>query len=118
MTFPAGRWMVELLAIGGELQPTLDGPTLTLEVSRSGEVSGSAGINKFRGSLGRDHPFGPLTTTMMSGPHDLIAQERIYLRHLEEADGYEIDPEEGGINLVSAGLIVVALRSLGSWGPG
>lgn len=118
MTFPAGRWMVDSLAIGGELQPTLDGPTLTLEVSSSGDVSGSAGINRFRGSLGRDRPFGPLTTTMMSGPHDLIAQERIYLKHLEEADGYEIDPEEGGINLVARGLIVMALRSLGPWDSG
>ena len=110
--------MVESVAIGGELQPTLDGPNLTIEVSPSGEVSGSAGVNRFRGRLGRDRPFGPLATTMMSGPHDLIAQERIYLKHLEAADGYEIDPEEGGINLVAGGLIVVTLRSLGRWGPG
>jgi heat shock protein HslJ len=118
MSFPAGRWMVESLAIGGELQPTLDGPTLTLEVSPSGDVTGSAGVNRFKGNLGRDRPFGPLNTTMMSGPHDLMAQERIYLKHLEAADGYEIDPEEGGINLVAGGLIVVGLRGLGSGSPG
>ena len=110
--------MVDSLAIGGELQPTLDGPSLTLEVSPSGEVSGSAGVNRFRGRLGPDRPFGLLTPTVVSGPHDLMAQERIYLTHLEAADGYEVDPEKGGINLVAGGLIVVTLRSLGPWPPG
>lgn len=111
MTFPQGRWQVESLAIGGELQPTLDGPALTLEVSGDGAVSGSAGINRFRGTLAR--LLEGLTTTRLSGPHEWMAQEQIYLKHLAAADGYEVDLEGGGINLVSQGLIVVTLRSLG-----
>lgn len=111
--FPAGRWAVETLAIGGELQPILDGPVLTLEVSPDGEVTGRAGVNRFRGRLGDERVFGPLATTMMSGPHELMAQERIYLKHLEAADAYEIDADQGGINLVAKGLIVLTLRSLG-----
>ncbi|MGH8947186.1 MAG: META domain-containing protein [Acidimicrobiia bacterium] len=112
MRFPAGRWMVESMAIGGELQPTLDGPVLTLEVTSEGEVSGSAGINRFRGRLSSDRLFGPLTTTRMFGPHELMAQEHIYIRHLGAAEGYEIDADTGGINLVANGLIVVTLRGL------
>lgn len=109
---PAGHWAVESLAIGGELQPTLDGPVLTLEVSVEGEVTGSAGINHFEGRLENDGLIEPLVTTQKSGPHDLMAQERIYLEHLEAADGYEADAKEGGINLVARGLIVVTLQSL------
>lgn len=116
MSFPTGRWAVETLAIGGELQPTLDGPALTLEVTPDGEVSGSAGINSFEGRLGDDGVFGALTTTSMSGHHELMAQEQIYLRHLDAVDDYEIDPGHGGINLVAKGLIVLTLHGLGE-GP-
>lgn len=104
--------MVESLAIGGELQPTLDGPVLTLEISPGDEVTGSGGVNRFKGRLDDDHLFGPLVATRMSGPHELMAQERIYLRHLEAADGYEVEADSGGINLVAKGLIVVTLRGL------
>lgn len=113
MSFPTGRWRVETLAVGGELQPTLDGPMLTLEVNDDDGVGGNAGINRFTGHFGDDGQFGPLATTTMSGPHALVAQERIYLKHLEAVDGFEVDVEEGGINLVARGLIVVTLRSLG-----
>jgi len=118
MRFPSGRWRVETLAVGGELQPTLGGALLTLEVSDDGDVLGNTGINRFSGRLGAGGLFGPLATTTMSGPHALVAQERIYLKHLEAVDGFEIDAEEGGINLVARGLIVVTLRSLGGDGPG
>jgi hypothetical protein len=106
-----------MLAVGGELQPTLDGPMLTLEVS-DGDVSGNTGINQFSGRIENDGPFGPLVTTSLNGPHALVAQERIYLKHLEAVDGFEVDAEEGGINLVARGLIVVTLRSLGDYGVG
>lgn len=106
------------LAIGGELQPTLDGPTLTLEVSDDGRVTGHAGVNRYMGRLGGDELFGPLATTMLAGPHDLMAQERIYLGHLQSAEGYEVDAEEGGINLVATGLLVVTLQSLTANVPG
>lgn len=114
MSFPSGRWRVESLAVGGELQPTLDGPMLTVEVSDDGRVSGNAGINRFSGSLGAEGMFGPMATTRRAGPHDLMAQEQIFLKHLEAAEGYEIDVEEEGINLLARGLIVVTLRSLGA----
>lgn len=112
MRLPAGRWAVDCLAIGGELQPTLEGPVLTLGVSGEGEVSGFAGINRFEGRLGEDRLFGPLATTRMAGPHELMAQERIYLSHLSAAHGYEIEPDGDGINLVANELIVVTLRGL------
>lgn len=118
MSFPPGRWRVESLAIGGELQPTLDGSMLTLEVSDDGRVGGHCGVNRFEGRLDGDGVFGPLATTMTAGPHDLIAQERIYLKHLEAADGYEIDVDERGISLLARGLIVVTLQSLGGRGLG
>lgn len=91
---------------------------LTLEVTAEGEVSGHAGINEFVGRLGSDSLFGHLVTTSRVGSHDLMAQERIYLKHLETADGFELNPENDGIDLVARGLIVVTLGVLGPARPG
>lgn len=101
-----GRWTVESLAIGGELQPTLDGPTLTLEVEGM-VVSGHTGVNTFTGRLDVEKLFGPLAITRTSGPHELMAQEEIYLRHLRDADGFE--SSDGGISLLANGLMTLTL---------
>lgn len=104
-----GRWVVETLAVGGELVPPLEGTTLTLELD-SARVGGSGGINRFMGALNQEPPplFGPLATTMRAGPPDHMAQEDIYLRHLGAVDGLEV--EAGEIRLVSGDLVVVTLK--------
>lgn len=109
-----GRWRVQCLAIGGELQPTLDGPALTLEVEGTA-VWGNTGVNTFTGRLDGQKLFGPLTVSELSGPHELMAQEEIYLRHLSDARRFESSDE--GISLLANGLILVTLLPA-EMGPG
>lgn len=107
-----GSWVVETLAVGGELVPPLSGGgPLTLEI-HDGRVSGSAGVNRFMGQLGDEKPFPPLATTLMAGPEELMAQESIILGHLESVDGYE--QSNGGILLLCDGLIVMTLAAAGT----
>ena len=107
-----GQWVVETLAVGGELVPTLsDGPVLTIDVA-DGQVSGSAGVNRFSGRLGSDKPFPLLAVTKIAGPEELMAQEDIFLRHLDSVDTVEI--ADSGILLLSDGLVVVTLSSTGT----
>lgn len=107
-----GKWVVESLAIGGELQPPLPTtrPTLEFEGDR---VGGNATINRFMGSIrGEEKLFGPLATTMMAGPEDHMVQEQIYLTLLAKVDSHEVEPSE--IRLVSEGLILVILTPEGT----
>lgn len=103
-----GRWVVESLSIGGELHDPIEGPDLTLEVNEDGRVGGSAGINRFMGRLDPDGLFGPLATTLMAGPEELMAQEQVYLHLLEAASS--VEPIEEGMSLVGGGLILVTLK--------
>lgn len=102
-----GHWAVEAFAIGGELQPLLPDTEATLEIEGD-RVGGKATINRFMGSLGDETLFGPLATTLMAGPPELMAQEQFYLSHLGKADSYEIAGDE--LRLISDGLVVVVLR--------
>lgn len=108
MTELEGRWVVDNLAIGGELHEPIPGPDLTLEVDAEGRVGGSGGVNRFMGRVGEDGLFGPLATTLMAGPEDLMAQEQSYLQLLEQVDSVETTEE--GISLVGGGLILMTLK--------
>ncbi len=109
-----GLWVVESIAVGGELVPPLPGTDLTLEFV-DGRVAGSTGINRFTGAVANDPMFGPLATTMMAGPADHMSQERIYLDHLESIDSYEVDADE--MRLITGGLVVVTLERPGTDQP-
>jgi heat shock protein HslJ len=103
-----GSWVVERLAIGGELHDPIDGPDLTLEIDGQGRVAGSAGVNRFMGRVVGEGSFGPLATTLMAGPEELMVQERVYLQLLSEVESVEETPE--GISLVGGGLILLTLE--------
>lgn len=103
-----GNWVVERLAIGGELHDPIDGPLLTLEIDEEGRVAGSAGVNRFMGRLDDEKLFGPLATTLMAGPDNLMVQERVYLDLLSETESVEKTHE--GISLVGGGLILLTLK--------
>lgn len=109
-----GKWVVESLAIGGELNPPLEDTEITLEVEGD-RVGGIATINRFMGSFADDGGFGPLATTMMAGPPDLMAQEHVFLALMEKIDTFEVDSEE--MRLVSEGLVLVTLRRSGTDRP-
>lgn len=67
---------------------------LTLEFGEDGQVSGSAGVNTFSGSYeyGDDGAIaiGPLATTKMAGPEELMQQEALYLAALQSSESWEV----------------------------
>jgi len=102
-----GSWAVETLAVGGELVGPLDGgKPLTLDVDGD-QVSGSSGLNRFMGSMSEEKVFSTLATTRMAGPEALMAQEAVFLAHLESADSIEVS--DSGRFLLADGLIVLTL---------
>jgi len=70
-----------------------DGSEVTLSFGTDGTVSGNGGVNTFNGPYesGEDSiKIGPLTSTLMAGPDELMAQEQQYLAALEAATTWEI----------------------------
>ena len=66
---------------------------LTLEFGTDGTVSGSAGVNTFSGGYTATEvsiEIGPLATTMMAGPDNLMMQETAYLAALEASTEWEV----------------------------
>jgi heat shock protein HslJ len=92
---------------GAELAGTswvlTDGPFTKEDVGDSGvtivfadtEVSGKSGVNNYFGgytsSTDGSLAFGPLGSTMMAGPEDLMTLEAEYLAALQSTFGYTID---------------------------
>jgi len=69
------------------------GSVLTLEFSADGMVSGSSGVNTFSGAYSATEDsieVGPLASTLMSGPDDLMQQEAAYLAALEAGTRWEV----------------------------
>ena len=74
------------------VSPELDSE-LTLEFGTDGTVSGSAGVNTFNGeysATAETVEIGPLATTMMAGPDNLMAQETAYLAALAAGTQWEV----------------------------
>ena len=102
-----GHWEVSAIGFGGQLRPPVEGSRLTLSVEDD-RVWGSSGVNRFTGRLEDGQGlFGPLATTRMAGPDELMAQEEVFLRHLGDADASE--QSEEGISLTARGLTTVTL---------
>ncbi len=62
--------------------------TLTLEFGTDGTVSGNGGVNTFNGpfeSTEKTVKIGPLASTMMAGPQELMDQEAQYFAALENS---------------------------------
>ena len=93
------------------MRPLDGGRPLTLAVYGE-QVSGSSGVNRFTGRLGQGLVFSTLAVTKMAGPEEFMAQEGIFLAHLESADS--IEPSSSGILLLSGGLVVLTLVSSGT----
>ncbi|WP_372794705.1 META domain-containing protein [Pontiella sp.] len=88
--------MTEYLSADGALQPRLEGSMVHLEISLGG-ASGSAGANKFFGSVTLDGSkirISATGSTMMMGTPELMAQENRFLQHVQDARMYQIVGEE------------------------
>jgi len=107
-----GSWIVESLAVGGELVPPLEGGgPLTLVVSDK-QVSGTSGVNRFTGRLGDSNSFSSFAMTRMAGPEELMIQEAVLLAHLGSVDSIESSSSE--TLLLTGGQVVVALVPMGT----
>jgi len=88
--------MSEYLSVSGTMDPRVDKSMVNLKVTAGG-VSGSAGANKFFGSItldGSNINISPTGSSMMMGTPELMAQEGQFLKHLKEARSYKIVDEE------------------------
>ncbi len=84
--------MAEYLSAGGAMEPRLEKSMVNLQVTPGG-ISGSAGANKFFGSVtldGSSIHISAAGSTMMMGTPELMAQEDQFLKHLLEARQYQM----------------------------
>src|SRR5690606_32853004 len=103
-----GSWVVESIEVDGQLSPPVENSELTLEFE-DGQVFGKA-INRLRGTFSEEDGFGPMMSTMMAGPPELMDQEHRFLTLLEAVDGVSVDR----VNLTVNGRIVIVLTRGGT----
>jgi len=79
-------WKLATVEAVGASNTPLAGSEITLDFSADGQVSGSAGCNRYNGPYklnGDQITIGMLATTMMMCPDDIMAQEQGYLKLLQ-----------------------------------
>jgi heat shock protein HslJ len=107
-----GDWVIVVYRSGDELVTPIDeGPELTLAIDGS-DISGTMGLNRLVGRFEDGLIAGPLGTTRMAGPPDLMEQEDTLLALLTAADEILVDGE--GMTLRRDGLNLVELRLSGT----
>jgi heat shock protein HslJ len=91
---PGTKWVVTGYNNGKEavVSVALDS-TLTAEFGTDGTMSGDGGVNIFNGpfeSASASVTIGPLASTMMAGPEELMTQEALYLQALQNSVSWSI----------------------------
>lgn len=77
-------------------------------------IAGTMGVNRFSGQFDRGLPIGPLATTRMAGPEELMVQEDTLLELLQSADDVEVTDDGTGMFLNGEGLLLVELERAGT----
>ena len=79
----------------GGFQSVIETSTITAKFGEDKSLSGNAGVNTYRGTYtadaGKIEIAPAITSTMMAGPEDLMAQEQAYLQALPRATVYKIE---------------------------
>ncbi len=101
-----GNWTVIELGEGEEKVEAIPGSVITMEIVGE-QVSGTSGVNRYSGSF-VDGSFGPLATTMMAGPPDIMEQEARFLALLDRCDGARVEGDL--LQLSIDGEIVIHLQ--------
>jgi heat shock protein HslJ len=96
----------------GGFQGAESSATVTALFAKDGTVSGNGGVNQYNATYTASDgtiKVGPVTSTKMAGPEDLMAQETAYLAALEKATVYAM---EGDIMTLrdSTGAAMVGYR--------
>lgn len=98
--------------MGGTLSP-IAGSELTA-VFEEGLVSGSSGVNTFRGGYavdGNSISIDPLATTLMAGDPELMDQEAAYVAALQSASSFSINGNRLELRGADGGLAVSFVMS-------
>ncbi len=102
---PTGSWTLTAITEEPLPDPLPEGlRPITLTVSEGGAVSGSAGVNRYSGTVdtgawaNRDIVFGPLAVTRMAGPPAAMATESAYLGAINGVRTFRV--EDGSLVLL------------------
>ena len=103
----AGDWNV--VSLGGDVVVAGSAPQLTFAVD--GQFSGSGGVNRIMGTWRATEvscSIGPVASTLMAGPDDVMDQEYRLLRLLEAVTNWLMDDPE--LVLSGPGVVVRLIR--------
>lgn len=106
-----GSWVVTAYRSGDRIVEPDDRTEAYLTIEGD-LIAGTMGVNRFHGRLGDSLPLGPLATTLMAGPPELMRQEEALLEHLQSAESLEVVGE--GMFVRGDGLLLVELERSGT----
>lgn len=106
-----GTWVVTAYLSDDTMVTPAEGSEASL-VIEGNLIAGTMGVNRFSGQITDDLPIGPIATTRMAGPEELMRQEATLLEHLQTADRFDAD--EKGMILHRDGLVLVELERSGT----
>lgn len=90
---PHGDWRLVLLQDGDVVFVPVSGSRITLSLSEDHTCNGSSGVNRYFGSCMASGDgylsWGPLASTRIAGPPELMNREFLYLSLLARADTWE-----------------------------
>lgn len=91
---PGTKWVVTAYNNGKEAVVSLEAESkLTLDFGTDGNASGTSGVNTFSGAFTATDTtvsIGPLASTQMAGPENLMAQEAAYLQALQNSTKWSV----------------------------
>lgn len=69
------------MEVDGVLSQLVEGTSISFEIGDDDRIAGKA-LNRFMGPYDPDSdtPFGPLATTLMAGPQEIMDQEMVFLQ--------------------------------------
>lgn len=105
-----GRWRAVSIAVEGGQAAPLPGTALTLELAADGGIAGFAGCNRYFGRLDADGAPGPLGSTMMACPPEIMGQERSFLDLLQQVDRFQ--ESDGRLLAIGDGVVVAIFEPI------
>lgn len=100
---PDGDYSCGSIVDQGRSRPTVTGTRLRVTIA-AGRLTAHAGCNTMTGSYVIDDgrlSCGPMATTLMAGPDDVMSQERWVAQLLDAAPAVSVDPDTGAIVLAA-----------------
>jgi len=111
---PGSDWVVTGYNNGKQAVtgPAVDS-TLTVAFGTDGKVSGEGGVNRFMGDFesgAKTVKIGPLQSTKMAGPPELMTQEAAYLTALQNSTTWEISSGKLTMRDASGAMQVLGIK--------